>query len=111
VAHGNIRELREFTDSPDLETALKRLTDWGVKAVVVHLGTQGAGYYAGGQLIVEPASLAESVINSTGTGDVLSMCMILLHARQDLSIRRKLSLSNRVVREFIEGRRTMIPTI
>jgi sugar/nucleoside kinase (ribokinase family) len=111
VAHGNIRELREFTDSPDLETALKRLSDWGVKAVVVHMGTQGAGYYVGGQLVVEPVSPAERVINSTGTGDVLSMCMILLHARQDLSIQQRLSLSNRVVREFIEGRRTMIPSV
>ena len=111
VAHGNIRELREFTDSPNLETALKQLSDWGVKAVVVHMGTQGAGYYSGGQLIVEPASVAERVINSTGTGDVLSMCMILLHSRKDLSFQHKLSLSNKVVCEYIEGQRTMIPSI
>ncbi len=111
VAHGNVRELREFTDSPDLETALKRLADWGVKAVVVHLGAQGAGYYSGGRLILEPANQAECVMNSTGTGDVLSICMILLHARPDLSIQQKLSVSNQVVREFMEGRRTMIPTL
>jgi sugar/nucleoside kinase (ribokinase family) len=111
VAHGNVRELREFTDSPDLETSLTRLSDWGVKAVVVHMGTQGAGYYSGGQLKVEPASMAERVINSTGTGDVLSICMILLHQRKDLSIQQKLALSNKVVREFIEGQRTLIPSI
>jgi sugar/nucleoside kinase (ribokinase family) len=111
VAHGNIRELREFTDSPDLDTALRQLSGYGVKAVVVHMGAQGAGYYVGGQLSVEPVSPAERVINSTGTGDVLSMCMILLHARQDLSILQKLSLSNQMVREFIEHRRTLIPSI
>jgi sugar/nucleoside kinase (ribokinase family) len=111
VAHGNIRELCEFTDSADLDSALRRLSDCGVKAVVVHMGAQGAGYYVGGQLSVEPVSPAECVINSTGTGDVLSMCMILLHAREDLSILQKLSLSNRIVREFIEQRRTMIPSI
>jgi sugar/nucleoside kinase (ribokinase family) len=111
MAHGNIHELREFTDSPDLDTALRRLSDWGVKAVVVHMGAEGAGYYAGGRFIVEPANLAERVINSTGTGDVLSMCMILLHARQDLSIRQKLSWSNWVVRDFIEDRRHLIATI
>jgi sugar/nucleoside kinase (ribokinase family) len=111
LAHGNVRELREFTDSPDLDTALKRLSDWGVKAAVVHMGAQGAGYYAGGQLIVEPASLAERPVNSTGSGDVLSICMILLQSRQEFSIQQKLSLSNQVVREFIEGRRTLIPAI
>jgi sugar/nucleoside kinase (ribokinase family) len=111
VAHGNVRELCEFSNSPSLETALKRLSDWGVKAVVVHMGTQGAGYYSGGQLIVEPARLAERVVNSTGTGDLLSMCMILLHARKDLSVQQKLALSNNAVHEFIEGKRTMIPTL
>src|SRR5208282_2510552 len=104
LAHGNVRELREFTDSPDLETALKRLSDWGVKAIVVHLGAQGAGYYAGGQFTVEPASLVERPVNSTGCGDVLSICMILLQSRRELSLEQKLRLSNRVVREFMEGR-------
>jgi virulence-associated protein VagC len=38
--------------------------------------------------------------------------MILLQGRtQPLSIPQKLRLSNRVVREFMEGRRTMIPAI
>jgi len=111
MAHGNVRELREFTDSPDLETALKRLSDWGVKATVVHLGAQGAGYYSGGQMIVEPANVAEHSVNPTGCGDVLSICMILLQGRPEMSIQQKLSLSNNVVREFMEGRRAMIPTI
>lgn len=111
LAHGNVRELCEFTDSPDLETALKRLADWGVKAVVVHLGARGAGYWADGKLVIEPPSLARTTVNTTGTGDVLSICMILLHARSDLSVQEKLRYSNQVVREFIEGSRTLIPVI
>jgi sugar/nucleoside kinase (ribokinase family) len=111
LAHGNVRELCEFTDSTDLETALKRLTDWGVKAVVVHLGARGAGYWAGGKLTIEPPSLARTTVNSTGTGDVLSICMILLNARSDLSAQEKLRYSNLVVREFIEGKRRLIPAI
>jgi sugar/nucleoside kinase (ribokinase family) len=111
LAHGNVRELCEFTDSPDLETALDRLTDWGVKAVVVHMGARGAGYWADGKLTVEPPSLARTNVNSTGTGDVLSICMILLHARTNLSVQEKLRLSNQVVREFIEGGRPLIPSI
>lgn len=111
LAHGNVGELCEFTDSPDLNRALKRLADWGVGAVVVHFGAKGAGYYRDGRLVVEPANNARRTVNSTGTGDVLSVCMILLEASNDLSIRQKLRLANRVVREFMEGRRTMIPTL
>ncbi len=44
-------------------------------------------------------------------GGALSMRMILLHARPELSIRQKLSAANRLVADFIEGQRTMIPTI
>ena len=111
LAHGNVRELCEFTDSPDLETALRRLTEWGVGAVVVHLGAQGAGFWSEGELITEPPSPARKVVNSTGTGDVLSICMILLHGRTDLSIREKLRHSNETVREFMEGERKLIPTL
>jgi len=111
LAHGNVRELSEFTDSPDLETALLRLTDWGARAVVVHLGVRGAGFWSDGKLVIEPPSPVHMVVNSTGTGDVLSICMILLHARADLSIQEKLRCSNQVVREFMEGGRRLIPAI
>jgi sugar/nucleoside kinase (ribokinase family) len=109
LAHGNTSELCEFTDSSNLDTALRRLTDWGVKAVVAHLGGQGAGYWKNGQLVVEPPDLAVNPANSTGTGDVLSVCMILLEAAPELSIPQKLRLANSVVREFMEGRRKLIP--
>jgi sugar/nucleoside kinase (ribokinase family) len=111
LAHGNVGELGEFTDSPDLQTALQRLTDWGVGAVVVHLGAQGAGYWSDGKLIIEPPSPARKVVNSTGTGDVLSICMILLHARSGMPIREKLRCSNETVRQFMEGGRKLIPAL
>jgi sugar/nucleoside kinase (ribokinase family) len=111
MAHGNTRELCEFTDSPDLPTALGKLVDWGVKAVVVHLGAQGAGYFADGQWVTEPPSLVHQPVQSTGTGDVLSVCMMLLHHRLDLSIERKLRFANGIVGEFMEGRRQLIPSL
>jgi sugar/nucleoside kinase (ribokinase family) len=111
VAHGNVRELSEFTDSRDLKTALQKLTDSGVGSVVVHLGPKGAGFCQNGQLVIEPANRARPVLHSTGTGDVLSVCMMLLGTNQALSIRQKLRLSNRVVREFMEGRRSLIPSL
>jgi sugar/nucleoside kinase (ribokinase family) len=111
LAHGNVRELCEFADSVDLSTALKRLASWGVKAVVVHLGDKGAGYYSNGKLLIEPANRARRAIHSTGTGDVLSICMVLLHENLKLSLQQKLRIANRVVREFMEGHRVFIPLL
>lgn len=109
LAHGNVRELCEFADAPDLLSALGRLTAWGVRDVVVHMGAEGAGYYADGRLVQQPPTPAASVVNSTGTGDVLSICMILLAPRTDLGIGEKLALANRVVAAFMEGNLQLIP--
>ncbi len=109
VAHGNARELTEFADAASLELALTRLTEWGVGEVVVHLGAEGAGHYRRGQLIVEPAVTVQRHVNATGTGDVLSVCMMLLHDQPD--VRAKLRLANTVVSEFIAGTRVLIPPL
>jgi len=78
---------------------------------VVHLGNNGAGFYCNKELVVEPANQARRTVNSTGTGDVLSICMILLFESTRLNVRQKLRLSNRVVREFMEGRLDLIPCL
>ena len=111
LAHGNTRELCEFTDSPDLPTALGKLADWGVNAIVVHLGAQGAGYFTDGKWVTEPPCIVQRLVQSTGTGDVLSVCMMLLHHRLDLSIGQKLRLANRIVGEFMEGGRPLIASL
>jgi ribokinase len=111
LAHGNVRELNEFAESGDLMESLGRICQWGAEAVVVHLGSQGAGYYHRGELIQQPPGAADRVVNTTGTGDVLSVCMMLLHDRQELPIAERLRLSNGVVAEFIAGRRRLIPDL
>jgi sugar/nucleoside kinase (ribokinase family) len=111
LVHGNIRELNLFADATDLPTTLRRLTGWGASAVVVHMGAQGAGYFSDGQLIVAPCAPVQKLVNTAGTGDLLSTCMILLHARPELAIAEKLRLANRVVAEFIEGRRDLLPAL
>lgn len=111
LAHGNVRELKEFTDSPDLNTSLQRLESWGVKAVVVHLGVEGAGFYHQGRLLIEPAVPAAARINATGTGDVLSTCMMLLGQSAGLSPQAQLKVANIIVSEFIAGKHQVIPSI
>jgi sugar/nucleoside kinase (ribokinase family) len=111
LAHGNVRELNEFADSTDLQTTLKRLDEWGAEAVVIHLGAEGAGYYQRGEFWTEPAVTAVRQVNTTGTGDVLSVCMMLLHHDNSIPIREKLRLANSIVSEFIAGDRQLIPAL
>jgi sugar/nucleoside kinase (ribokinase family) len=109
IVHGNARELNEFAGSPDLPTTLGRLEGWGAESVVVHQGAQGAGYYHKGEWTTEAAVPVARQVNTTGTGDVLSVCWMLLHAESDTHA--KLRLANGIVSEFIEGKREMIPAV
>ena len=97
--------------SEDLAVTLGRLIDWGAGAVVLHWGERGAGYFHRGQLVTEPCAHVAQHVNSAGTGDLLSVCMMLLHHRSDVPVADKLRLANRIVGEFIEGRRELRPLI
>ncbi len=111
LAHGNVRELNEFTGETDLHASLGRLLDWGVAGVCVHLGPQGAGWFSRNELIVEPPAPVDRIVTTTGTGDVLSVCLMLMQHRADVAMPAKLRLANRIVAEFMAGRRPLIPGI
>jgi sugar/nucleoside kinase (ribokinase family) len=104
LAHGNVRELNQFADSSDLMTTLQRLTGWGAKAVVVHMGREGAGYFCEGKLLQQPPEMAQRQVNLTGTGDLLSVCMMLLRQQDGISIQDQLRIANGIVRDFVEGK-------
>jgi sugar/nucleoside kinase (ribokinase family) len=111
IAHGNARELMEFADAQDLETALQRVVQWGAEAIVVHLGGRGAGCYQQGSWVVEPPAPITRPMHATGTGDVLSVCMMLLHGHRDVTMVDRLRLANAIVAQFIDGEREMIPPL
>lgn len=111
LMHGNIRELNLFADSTDLATTLQQLTAWGAGAVVIHMGAQGAGYYCDGELTIEPSLPVEQHVNATGSGDLLSVCMMLLHEQRDIPVSERLRLANQVVANFIEGKWDILPTL
>jgi sugar/nucleoside kinase (ribokinase family) len=111
LVHGNIRELNEFADSGDLDATLRQITAWGAAAIVVHLGAAGAGYYCGGQWTVAPAVAVRQYKNTAGTGDLLSVCMMLIHGRDEIPLTERLRLANTIVAEFIEGQRGLIPEL
>jgi sugar/nucleoside kinase (ribokinase family) len=111
LAHGNVRELNEFTGERELQSSVARLLEWGVGAVVVHMGGQGAGYFSRNEFAVEPPAAVERQVMATGTGDVLSVCLMLLYQRAAIATTEKLRLANRIVAEFIEGKRALIPAL
>ena len=77
----------------------------------LHLGARGAGYYCGGEMTVPPSVPVERHTHATGSGDLLSVCMMLLQERAEIPIAEKLDLANRIVAEYIEGRRDFLSTI
>jgi len=111
LVHGNTRELNEFADCGDLQQSLRALENWGVGAAVVHLGAQGAGYYHRGVLTMEASVPAQRQVNTTGTGDVLSVCMMLLDQERCSTVSEKLRLANFIVSQFIAGERALIPAL
>jgi len=72
------------------------------------MGAQGAGYFREGRFIVSPAAPVERHRNTAGTGDLLSVCMMLLHGRDDVTSLDRLRLANTIVAQYIEGRRDFL---
>jgi sugar/nucleoside kinase (ribokinase family) len=111
LVHGNVNELCAFADANTLDAALGRIRGWGVPGIVVHMGAEGAGFFQQGRLVREACVPAARVMNATGTGDLLSVCMILLHRRRDVPVEEKLRLANRIVSEYVAGVRSFVPEL
>lgn len=111
LVHGNLGELCRFADCRNLAKALKCLENWGTEAVIVHMGVEGTGYYSRGALTVERPAPVSKRVHTTGAGDVLSVCMMLMQRRADVPVKDRLRLANSIVAEFIEGRRQFIPKL
>jgi hypothetical protein len=60
------------------------------------------------QLVVESSVPVREQVNATGCGDLLSTCMMLLHKRMEIPISERLRLANRIVAEYIEGKRDFL---
>ncbi len=111
LVHGNLRELCEFTDAGSIDAAIGQLLAAGAGAVVLHHGAQGAGYFSRTEQFIEPPAPVTNPLRATGTGDVLSVCVMLLHRRSELNWPARLRMANRVVAEFMEGRLRLIPRL
>ncbi|HEY9046762.1 MAG TPA: PfkB family carbohydrate kinase [Ohtaekwangia sp.] len=69
ILKANEFELEVLTGIKDVREGAKVLSDWGVKEVVITLGSQGSVLYRDGIFYDIPAYLPKSVEDATGCGD------------------------------------------
>lgn len=65
----NEHELEALTGLTDIKKGAFVLADWGVKEVVITLGSMGSVIYAGGLFYSVPAYIPTAVVDATGCGD------------------------------------------
>lgn len=65
----NEHEMKVLTGHDDVRKGAQQLFDWGVKEVLITLGSFGSVIYDGNTFFVIPAYLPAEVVDSTGCGD------------------------------------------
>jgi sugar/nucleoside kinase (ribokinase family) len=69
ILKANEHEMSKITGQTDVYKAAKILAEWGVKEVVITLGSMGSVIYFEGQFHEIPAYTPSSVVDVTGSGD------------------------------------------
>lgn len=74
----NEHEAEVLTNYKDLRAAAVQLAKWGVKEVLLTLGSMGSIIYAEGQFHEIPAYPPHEVVDATGCGDTYSMAYLYM---------------------------------
>lgn len=69
ILKANEMEMKVLTGTTDVYAAAKILHDWGVKEVLLTLGSIGSVTYDGNNFVMIPAYEANEVVDATGCGD------------------------------------------
>lgn len=69
ILKANEKEMETLTGSADPREAARILASWGVKEVLLTLGSEGSLIYADGKFYEIPAYPAPDVVDATGCGD------------------------------------------
>lgn len=68
----NEHEIETLTGNSDLKIAAKIIAKWGVKEVVITLGSYGSVIYRDGKFYEIPAYMPKELVDATGCGDTYS---------------------------------------
>ena len=77
----NEYEMQVITDSSDPYTVARKLSDLGVREVVLTFGNYGSLIYADGEFYEIPAYKPRRVVDATGCGDTYSAGYLYARAR------------------------------
>lgn len=69
ILKANEHETAKITGHTDIHKAAKLLAEWGVKEVVITLGSMGSVIYHEGRFYDIPAYIPSTVVDVTGSGD------------------------------------------
>lgn len=79
----NEHEAEVLTGFKDFKQAALQLAEWGVKEVLLTLGSLGSIIYAEGTFYKIPAYPAKNVVDATGCGDTYSMGYLYMRNKGD----------------------------
>jgi len=65
----NEHEMEVLTGYSDVRSAAKKLHEWGVKEVLLTLGSEGSALYDGKDFYRIPAYIPQQIVDATGCGD------------------------------------------
>ncbi len=77
----NEHEAEVLTGLTDLHEAAKKLAEWGVKEVILTLGSMGSKIYAEGKFYDIPAYAPREVVDATGCGDTYMAGYLYMRSR------------------------------
>jgi sugar/nucleoside kinase (ribokinase family) len=108
-AHGNERELCQFTGADHALGAVKWILDRGTRTVVLHRGPGGcAAFTDQGEVIDVAARPVTHVACEAGTGDVFTAAFLLL---PDVPLTERLKLCAEIAARHLEGSLNLLPRI
>lgn len=81
ILKANETEMQVLTGTADTREAARILAGWGVKEVLLTLGSEGSMIYAGGEFHEIPAYEAPDVVDATGCGDTYMTGYLYSRAR------------------------------
>ena len=94
ILHLNEKELFDFTKKDSLEQALEALHDMNENRIIVTLGSEGAVYYDGNEIVKVPTVKAQ-VVDTIGAGDS-HIGAVIGGISKGMSIEESIKMANKV---------------
>jgi len=82
VYKSSLNEIEAVTETNNLQLATKRISDYGVKIVIVTRGVHGSTVFFDNRLYNIPAYASKNVLDPTGAGDAFSGAFLAEYVRE-----------------------------